>query len=206
MAVLIIDYGMGNLSSVKRAFEECGADAFISEKPEDLKSATHVILPGVGAFRDGIANLTERGWIPEIKEAVLNDGIPFLGICLGMQLLADSGVEGGDSQGLGLIPGDVRLLEPDSIEVRVPHVGWNEIHKTRQHALLEGIPDGTDFYFVHSYHLVPTKSDYIMATTPYCGTFVSAVVLDNVFGVQFHPEKSSRPGFQLISNFLKIKG
>jgi glutamine amidotransferase len=205
MAVLIIDYGMGNLCSVKRAFEECGADAYISDKPEDLRSATHVILPGVGAFRDGMANLTERGWIPEIKEAVMKDNIPLLGICLGMQLLADRGFEGGESEGLGLVHGEVILLEPDSPEVRIPHVGWNEIHKTGLDSLLEGIPDRTDFYFVHSYHFVPARSEYILATTPYCGSFVSAVAADNVFGVQFHPEKSSRPGFQLIGNFLRIK-
>lgn len=205
MSVLIIDYGMGNLGSVKRAFEECGAQVFISSEPQELKSATHIVLPGVGAFNDGMSNLFQRGWVPEIKEAALKDKIPMLGICLGMQLLADKGYEGGETSGLGLVPGEVRLLEPDPPATRIPHIGWNEVYKTKQSSLLSNIPDGTDFYFVHSYHFRASNREHVIATTPYCGGFVSAVMLNNVFGVQFHPEKSSRPGFQLIKNFLQIR-
>lgn len=205
MGVLIVNYGMGNLGSVKRAFEECGADAFISDEPKDLESASYVVLPGVGSFSEGIANLLEREWVSAIRYAVLKDRIPMLGICLGMQLLADKGYEGEETEGLGLVPGEVRLLKKKSQDERIPHVGWNEAHVTNNNPLFCGIPDGTDFYFVHSYHFLPINQKYVIATTPYCGGFVSSVMSGNVFGVQFHPEKSSRYGFQLIQNFLKIK-
>jgi len=205
MAVLIIDYGMGNLSSVKRAFEECGADAFISEKPEDLKSATHVILPGVGAFRDGIANLTERGWIPEIKEAVLNDGIPFLGICLGMQLFASIGHEGQPTDGLGWLEGEVVRLQPQTATERVPHIGWNEIHMRGRSKLFDGIPDRSNFYFVHSYFLQCQVEVDVVAITPFCGSIASVVQRENIFGTQFHPEKSQKLGFRLLQNFLDLR-
>lgn len=203
MRVLIIDYGMSNLGSIKRALEECGAEAVISDTPKDLETAVKIVLPGVGAYPDGMANLHQRGWVPAIKSAVCDYKIPILGICLGMQLMADKGFEGGEVSGLGLIPGEVRRLEPDFPAVRIPHVGWNEVYKTKPSQLLEGIPDGTDFYFVHSYCFL-AEEQYIMTTTPYCGGFISGVMSDNVYGVQFHPEKSQRPGFQLLRNFLKI--
>jgi glutamine amidotransferase len=204
MNVMIIDYGMGNLNSVKRVFEECGTDVFISSTPSDLSLSTHIVLPGVGAYKDGMKNLSRGGWISEIKETVIKEKIPLLGICLGMHILADRGLEGGETTGLGLIPGEVSRLEPDSNDTRIPHVGWNEIYKIKENSLFTGIPDGTDFYFVHSYHFVPARNENVVATTPYCDTFVSAVMSDNIYGVQFHPEKSSRPGFQLIKNFLAL--
>ena len=201
MKVLVIDYEMGNLGSVKRSFEECGAEVLVSEDPDRIKFATHVVLPGVGSFRDGMNNLKRKNWIPKIEEAV-NDGIPVLGICLGMQLLASTGVEGGETAGLGLIPGRVERLTSQS--ERIPHVGWNEVSQNRPSSLLKNIPNGTDFYFVHSYHFIPVDSTHILSKTPYCGEFVSAVGSKNVFGVQFHPEKSSKPGFQLFRNFLNV--
>lgn len=203
MKAAIIDYGMGNLGSVRRAFEECGADVFISEYPDELRTATHIILPGVGAFADGMEQLHNRGWIPAIQEQV-KQNVPLLGICLGMQLLADQGVEGGIVPGLGLIPGTVERLKASVPSERIPHVGWNELHSAYPDALLEGIPNGTDYYFVHSYHFQTAEQEHILATTPFCGGFVSAVKSGAVYGVQFHPEKSQRSGFRLIQNFLKL--
>jgi len=204
MKVMIIDYGMGNLRSVKRAFEECDADAFISDNPKDMDYSTHIILPGVGAFPDAMAYLAAKGWDAALIK-ISEEGIPLLGICLGMQLLAETGDEVEKTNGLGLIPGKVIKLEPDSKETRIPHVGWNEIYKVKSSRLYENIQDGADFYFVHSYHFFTANENHIVTRTPYCGNFISSVEKDNVFGVQFHPEKSQRFGFKLIKNFIKVK-
>ena len=179
MKALVVDYKMGNLGSVRRSLEECGADVCLSEDPKDLSSATHIILPGVGAFRDGMDNLEKQGWIPPLKEAV-QEGVPFLGICLGMQLLAEKGYEGGEVAGLGLIPGEVKRLRSESSQERIPHVGWNEVHQTRASRLLEGVASGTDFYFVHSFSLIPSDTTMEIGRTPYCGGFTSALMKDNV--------------------------
>lgn len=204
MKVLIIDYGMSNLGSIRRALEECGADVLVSDDPADLKEASHVVLPGVGAFGDGMRNLADRGWPEKLNKIVIGEGIPMLGICLGMQLLADRGFEGGEHAGLGLVPGEVRRFVPSPAGERVPHVGWNEIFRVCDSPLLLDIKDGTDFYFVHSYHFIAKEDRYIVAKTPYCGDFSSVVSRDNVFGVQFHPEKSGPMGFQLLKNFLNF--
>jgi glutamine amidotransferase len=202
MKVLVVDYGMGNLGSVRRALEECGAGVTVSGDPRDALAAERIVLPGVGAFRDGMAHLDAAGWPSALRKALANPQVRLLGICLGMQLLADSGDEGGAAAGLGLIAGTVRRLDPPDPVTRVPHVGWNEIVSARPDPLLRLIPDGTDFYFVHSYVIHPADAASVIATTPYCGTFASVVGSANVYGVQFHPEKSSRPGFQVIRNFL----
>lgn len=160
MNILIVDYGMGNLRSVKRSFEECGANANISDNPKDILSATHIVIPGVGAFRDGMANLRNQGWVDIIEESV-NEGIPTLGICLGMQLLATKGFEGGEIPGLNLISGQVIKLVPSNNDTKIPHIGWNEVHKKQDSALLSGIKDGADFYFVHSFHFEAVNSDDI---------------------------------------------
>lgn len=204
MRTLIIDYGMGNLGSVKRAFEECDANPFVSDDPRDLKEADHIVLPGVGSFSDGMRNLAVQGWPDHLRTLLTEESIPFLGICLGMQLLATTGHEGGSREGLGLVPGEVKRLVPDSPSTRIPHVGWNEVLQVRPSPLFHDIPDRADFYFVHSYHFQAADPACIIANTPYCGSFASAVALRNVYGVQFHPEKSSRPGFQLIRNFLRL--
>lgn len=200
--ILVIDYGMSNLGSIRRALEECGGDVYVSDNPDDLKKAERMILPGVGSFADGMANLNKMGWVDAIKQEVLHNKIPILGICLGMQLLAIRGFENGETDGLGLIQGEiVRLNNVDSNE-RIPHVGWNDVIQKKEHPLFESIINGADFYFVHSYHFVPLNSSDILAETPYCGSFISAVCRDNIIGVQFHPEKSVPSGFQLLKNFL----
>lgn len=203
MSVLIVDYNLSNLGSIRRSIEECGVSPVVSNDPGKLKTASRIVLPGVGSFTDGMANLREMGWAPALREAAMEDRIPLLGICLGMQLLAEKGEEGGTVGGLKLIPGEVRRFAPEDSSTRIPHVGWNEVWKASGNHLFEGIPDGSDFYFVHSYHFIPRRKEHILATTPYCGNFVSAIGVGNIFGVQFHPEKSGRPGFQILKNFLK---
>lgn len=206
MSVLIIDYGLCNLGSVKRAVEDCGGTAFISTDPKDAADASHLILPGVGAFGDAIKNLKETGWVDAIRKNVIDQHVPLLGICLGMQLLAHKGFEGGEHEGLGLIPGEVIKLYSESAEpgFRVPHIGWNEIHKKTDHPLLSKIEESTDFYFVHSYFFNAGDKDTVVASTNYGLEFPSIVSYKNVIGVQFHPEKSSHAGFQVLRNFLNI--
>jgi glutamine amidotransferase len=202
MSVLIVDYGMGNLGSVRRAIEECGGTTFISNNPKDIEEARHIILPGVGSFSDGMKNLDQSNWVPAIKTAVLNN-IPLLGICLGMHLLADKGFENGETEGLALISGEVIPLQSTHPNERIPHVGWNEVSPNKESDLLEGIPENSDFYFVHSFHFKTTETDSIVAETPYCNSFSSVVEDGLVCGVQFHPEKSSHWGFKLLKNFLE---
>ncbi|AWI03681.1 imidazole glycerol phosphate synthase subunit HisH [Clostridium drakei] len=205
MKVYIIDYGMGNLMSVKRAFEECEADEVrICSEPEELFSADRIVIPGVGAFYDGMNNLNSKGWTKVIKKIAIQDKIPILGICLGMQLLASKGYEGKEIEGLGLIDGEVKKLVSKNENERIPHVGWNEIYMINNSDLFLGIDEKTDFYFVHSYHFIPKYEQSIISKTPYCGGFVSAISQNNVYGVQFHPEKSQKSGFRIIRNFLSI--
>lgn len=206
MSVLIIDYGMCNLGSVKRAFEECGATAFISDNPRDADNVSHLVLPGVGAFGDAMGNITAAGWVTALRKHSIEQKVPLLGICLGMQLLAEKGFEGGEHTGLGLIEGEVIKIysEESANKFRVPHIGWNEIDKKQEHPLLEKVEPLTDFYFVHSYFFKVRKPENILTTTHYGIEFPSIVIKDNIMGVQFHPEKSSRAGFQIIKNFLNI--
>lgn len=205
MKVLIIDYGMGNVGSVKRAVEECGVgDVTISHEHIDFTDCTHAILPGVGAFPDAMANLKAKGLVSKINQLALEDKVPLLGICLGMQLLATRGTEVSDQEGLNLIPGVVKPLVPVNNE-RVPHVGWNELYFEQPgDPAIEGIKNRSDFYFVHSYHFQPDNPGHILARTPYAGSFVSMVRSNNIIGAQFHPEKSSTTGFQLLRNFLNM--
>lgn len=201
--VAVVDYGVSNLDSVARALEECGASPFVTSDPAGLRHASLMVLPGVGAFADGMRNLRERGLDQALREQVLEQGVPLLGVCLGMHLLADRGIEGGETQGLGLVPGTAVKLQPDEPGTRIPHVGWNEVHPVRPSPLMEGIEDGRDFYFVHSYHLACDDPADVLATTPYCGGIASAVQRGIVAGVQFHPEKSQKAGFALLRNFVK---
>jgi len=202
--VAIVDYGMGNLGSVTRAVEECGGSPVITNKAHELEVANYIVLPGVGAFAIGMRNIRERGLDELLTAQVVGKGIPFLGICLGMQLLATKGWEGEETDGLGWIEGEVKRLQPDGQDVRIPHVGWNEVIFTQASPLFSGIPSGTDYYFVHSYRLLCRNERDVIARTPYCGGVVSAVGRDNIFGVQFHPEKSQRLGFHVIRNFLGL--
>lgn len=201
--VAIVDYGMCNLDSVARAVEECGGKAHITQNPKNLATASHIILPGVGAFPDAMKMLHETGMDVAIREQVIGERIPFLGICLGMQLMATRGFEIRESTGLDLIPGEVHRLKPSDHSVRIPHIGWNEVRVAGQCPLFKGISANSDFYFVHSYHFC-CEDDYVAARTPYADGFVSAVQRQNVFGTQFHPEKSQRLGFQLLGNFLAL--
>lgn len=201
MKALVINYGMGNLGSVRRALEECGADVRISSHPEDLAGVERIVLPGVGAFPEGMANLQQAGWPAALRAALKRPEVRLLGICLGMQLLAERGYEIRETAGLGIIAGEVHKLRPAAGE-RLPHVGWNEVRLSGNFALFEGIADGTDFYFVHSYHFKPADAGVVLARTTYGEDFVSAVGCHNVLGTQFHPEKSSKAGFQVLRNFL----
>jgi glutamine amidotransferase len=202
--VAIVNYGMGNLDSVARAVQECGAEPVVTDQARDLESATHIILPGVGAFALGMANIRALGIDEALTEQVRSREIPFLGLCLGMQLLATRGYETEESTGLGWFDAEVRRLEPNGSADRVPHVGWNDVELLRDTPLFSGVKSGTDFYFVHSYHVVCRDAADVVGRTPYCGTFVSAITRGNIWGVQFHPEKSQRPGFQVLRNFLAL--
>ncbi len=201
--VVIIDYGMGNLDSISRAMQEVGASVLVSSSPSDLASAERIILPGVGAFSAGMENLSQSGFVPVLCEAVLDKKIPFLGICLGMQLLADEGTEGGLNPGLGFISGRVEIL-PSYTDERIPHIGWNSVEVVRESPLFTGISSGKDFYFVHSFHLRCQNQEEVIGNTEYAGGFCAAVQKENIFGVQFHPEKSQKVGFQLLRNFLSL--
>jgi glutamine amidotransferase len=200
--IVIVDFGMGNLKSIQKALMDLNVDVQISGNPSAIEQAERLILPGVGAFADGMRNLRSLGLEKTIYDLVLNKKRPILGICLGMQLLATKGSEGGETAGLNILPGEVVRLENGSAKERIPHVGWNEVSIVRQAALFAQIPDKSDFYFSHSYHLKPYDKRNIVGTTQYCGHFVSTINSDNIWGVQFHPEKSGPLGKLLLKNFM----
>lgn len=202
MTVLIVDYGMGNLASARRALEVCGAKVIVSDNPAFVEEADRIVIPGVGAFPQAMQRLEEGGWVEPIRYAALEDKIPVLGVCLGMQLLADESSEFGSTKGLGLVPGRVERIVPENPTERIPHVGWNEVYPVGSPLLFADIPSGADFYFVHSYRFLPSSKAYVLSTTPYAGETVSAVGNGTVLGVQFHPEKSSHTGLRLLRNFL----
>ncbi len=201
--VAVVDYGLCNLDSVCRALEECGGRPVLATDPADLETADRIVLPGVGAFPDAMAALRASHMDQAMTDAVCEIGLPFLGICLGMQLMAALGHESGDTKGLGWIAGDVVRLEPTTVDPRVPHIGWNEVDPVGDQPLFDGIAPGTDFYFVHSFHL-QCEPGNVAAETPYAGGLVSAVASGTIHGVQFHPEKSQTAGHHLLQNFLAI--
>ncbi|MAE81182.1 MAG: imidazole glycerol phosphate synthase subunit HisH [Flammeovirgaceae bacterium] len=203
-AVTIIDYGMCNLDSVARAVEECGGNPTVTDKHSVIESADSIILPGVGAFPDAMKNIQERGLEDVLRKRVVDDGVPFLGICLGMQLLASKGYEVSECKGLGWIEGEIVKLEPKGEDTRIPHIGWDEVHYPKPSKLFEGIPEGKDFYFVHSFHFVPKNEEAIIGYTKYADGGVSALQKGNIHAVQFHPEKSQKVGFALLRNFLSL--
>ena len=206
MTVAIIDYGVGNLASVAAAVDKVGYSCVVTSDPDTIKSADKLILPGVGAFGDGMKSLKERGLVDVLNATVLDARVPVLGICLGFQLIAHGSDEFGEHQGLGWIDADVVRMKPADETLRLPHVGWNELYQTKPSPLFEGIEDETLFYYVHSYQLVPRNRDIVVGECDYGGRFVSAVQQDNIFAVQFHPEKSQLGGLALIKNFLKMEG
>lgn len=204
--IVIVDYGMGNKQSVLNALTFLGVEAEISADPERVRRAERLILPGVGAFGAAMENLNRSGLREAMNEAVLTRGKPFLGICLGMQLVAGRGTEKGLFDGLGWIGGEVRLLSPESPDVKLPHVGWNDIEITFQHPLFQGLKKERAFYFVHSYGFCPDNPAHVTARCDYGGEFVAAVGRDNIFATQFHPEKSQKNGLTILENFADWEG
>ncbi len=197
--IAIIDYGMGNLRSVSKAFEVMGHQAIVTRDAASLQNASHVVLPGVGAFGDCMSNLRQYGLIEPIRTAI-QSGKPFLGICLGFQLLFTESEEFGKHEGLDIFPGRVRAFSKDQ-PLKVPHMGWNQVHIQRPCPLFDGIADGAHWYFVHSFFVDPGDKQVTATTTTYGIPFASSIWKDNVVACQFHPEKSQRSGLRLMKNF-----
>lgn len=193
----IIDYGVGNLRNVYMAFRRLGLEAQVTSEPQEVRRAKALVLPGVGAFGDSINNLRALGLEEPIVGAI-SEGIPFLGICVGLQLLFEVGEEMGEHRGLGILPGRVRRFPSGLV---VPHMGWNQIRKVREVPLLQGVPDGSYVYFVHSYYVDPADPDVVAATTDYGLAYASVVARDNLVAIQFHPEKSQDVGECILRNF-----
>jgi imidazole glycerol-phosphate synthase subunit HisH len=212
MKVAIINYDSGNLHSAAKAFERAasesgtGHEITVTKDPEEVRAAERIVLPGVGAYADCWAGLGKvPGMLEALEEAVRRQGKPFLGICVGMQLLSARGYEHTVTDGLGWIAGDVRRITPSDPDLKIPHMGWNTLEATRPHALLDGIPTGNDgwhAYFVHSYAFTNAAGDTTLAVTDYGGPVTAMVAKDNIAGTQFHPEKSQKLGLKLITNFL----
>ena len=200
--ITIVDYGMGNLRSVQKAFERLGTPAEVCDSARGLADAEKLVLPGVGAFRDAISELKRQQLVQPILDHIAADK-PLLGICLGLQLLFDVSHEDGQWPGLGVIPGEVVKFtaEPD---LKVPHMGWNQLQLTRDLPLLQGVPTTAAFYFVHSYFVVPTDEQVVVARTDHGIDFVSMIARGNLFATQFHPEKSQRAGLKLLKNFANL--
>jgi len=210
MTTVVIDYGSGNLRSAAKAFEraarESGADGrvLVTNHADSLRDASRVVLPGVGAFADCRRGLAAVPGMEEaLRQVVLRDGRPFLGICVGMQLLAERGREFETVDGLGWIKGEVGPLAPRDPALKIPHMGWNQLQFRRSHPVFDGIEEGAHAYFVHSYALTPTDKNDLIAEVDYGGPIAAAVGRDNIVGVQFHPEKSQMTGLRLIANFLR---
>ena len=203
-SIVIIDYGMGNLRSVQKAFEQVGCQAVVTTDPALASRADKLVLPGVGAFRDCMRNLTDGGFVAPIR-AHIDAGKPFLGICLGLQLLFTESEEFGRHRGLGIIPGKVVRFPAGAQEqgdvLKVPHMGWNRIDIHRPAPLYQEVPDGSFVYFVHSYYVVPDDPAVIATETGYGQSFCSSIWRDNVMATQFHPEKSQAVGLQMLKNF-----
>ena len=203
-SIAIIDYGMANLRSVQKAFEQVGASADIISRPDEIGRFDSLVLPGVGAFKDAIATLRERGLAEPIVRHI-ETGRPFLGICLGLQLLFDVGYEDGEHRGLGVLAGECVRFDVDStLGLKVPHMGWNQLRIENPCPLYRDLPAACGVYFVHGYHVVPSDPAVIATTTDYGRPFVSSVRRDNLMATQFHPEKSQKVGLQMLANFAGL--
>lgn len=200
----VVDYGLGNLRSVLGALEKLGMEAALASTPQMIRDADKLVLPGVGAFGRGMDNLKARGLDIAIRNHVLDRGVPILGICLGMQLLATRSCEFGNHSGLDLIPGEVVRLTSDQYGERIPHVGWNAVRQLRAGQMFKEVPDETFFYHVHSFHFRPQEEDTVVAECRHGHPFCTAVERGKILGVQFHPEKSQRQGLQILKNFLDL--
>lgn len=200
--IAIIDYQMGNLRSVQKAFESVGVKATITSDRRKIESAEKVVLPGVGAFADAIAEIRRRDLAGTIKDAIAADK-PFLGICLGLQMLFDRGYEDGEHEGLGVIPGEVRRFEIPK-EYKVPHMGWNQCRLVRRPPIFEGVADNSHFYFVHSYYAAPADDSVTAIEADYPTPFCAAIWRGNLFATQFHPEKSQQDGLLVLKNFAAL--
>jgi glutamine amidotransferase len=208
--VTIIDYGSGNLHSIAKAFEKEGKKksfkVVVSDKAEDVLKASHIVLPGVGAFADCISGLEKLTGMKEaLTQAVLIDKKPFLGVCVGMQMLADEGLENGSHKGLGWISGKVIPIEPKDKSLKIPHMGWNELNIEKSHPVLNGINSGDHVYFVHSYHFECSDKANILSKVEYGASIVAIIANDNIVAAQFHPEKSQKTGLKFIANFLDME-
>jgi imidazole glycerol-phosphate synthase subunit HisH len=204
--IAIIDYGMGNLRSVQKGFERMGHETVVTREPHTILDASKVVLPGVGAFPDCMRNLEEYGLIDAVRKSIAS-GKPFLGICLGLQLLFTESEEFGISRGLDIIKGKViRFQGPPFRDLKVPHMGWNALRIRRRPPALADVPEGSHFYFVHSFHVVPEDRNVISTTTDYGIEFVSSIWKDNIFATQFHPEKSQALGLSILKHFGEMKG
>lgn len=202
--ITVVDYGAGNLQSVNRQLLSLGVEVIVSSDPAQVAGAEKIVLPGVGHFGNAMENLRRSGLVDALQQAVQVRGVPILGICLGMQLMAHSSTEG-NAAGLGWFDGAVvRFDAPDSLRYKIPHMGWNEVRQARRSRLMEGIPDLSEFYFVHSYHYVPLEDPDVLLTSDYCGTFACGIERRHIFGVQFHPEKSHDVGLKLLRNFTRL--
>jgi glutamine amidotransferase len=200
--VAIIDYGMGNLRSVANAVQALGGRPAVVRQPAALRDADHIILPGVGTFGDGMRNLEAGDWVGALEDEVLGCGKPFLGICLGMQLLATYGTEHGRFKGLNWVEGSADRLERTDERLRLPHIGWNDVRFTRPDGMYAGLGVGQVFYFIHSYALRPADEAVVSGWCDYGTTFAASIERDNVWATQFHPEKSQKAGLTLLRNFL----
>jgi len=201
--VVVVDYGLGNLRSVAGAVMKVGFEALVSSDPRDLERASKLILPGVGAFGDGMRNLEARGLLSPLRRLVLEQNTPILGICLGAELMARDSDEFGHHAGLGWIDASVRRITPGDSALRVPHVGWNAVRQTRPDVMFAEVPQDALFYFVHSYHIVYDDRAAVIGTAEYGGALTAAFRQRNIWGTQFHPEKSQRDGLSLLGNFLR---
>lgn len=200
--IAIIDYGIGNLRSIAKGLEEVGGDVVITNDHASIRNADRIVLPGVGAFGDGMRNLQEKGLDVLLTEEVRKKGKPFLGVCLGMQLICTKSEEFGEHNGLGWINADVKRFAFADPALRIPHVGWNTVRFRMAHPMREDIKDEADFYFVHSYYVSPQNQAAVMGVTEYGGDFVSVLAFENIFATQFHPEKSQKDGLKMLKNFL----
>ena len=210
MLITLIDYGSGNLHSAAKSFEKAaralggGIEICVTQEAELVAEADGIVLPGVGAFADCMSGLAAVPAMGEaLEEAVIKKGRPFLGICVGMQLMAARGFEHGAHKGLDWIAGDVRALEPDDPALKIPHMGWNNLDFSQDHPVFNGLETGVHAYFVHSYQMAPLSAQNVLATTDYGGPVTAAIGRDNMVGTQFHPEKSQQTGLKLITNFLE---